>query len=36
MALITEYITHVGEYQFMGRLVDEMVPAGSDKPEKKE
>jgi hypothetical protein len=36
MALITEYITHVGEYQFMGRLVDEMVPAGIDKPEKKE
>ena len=29
LALITEYITHVGEYQFTGRLIDEMVPAGS-------
>jgi|TARA_Y100000004_G_scaffold190683_1_gene248199 hypothetical protein len=25
MALITEYITHIGEYQFSGRLIDEMV-----------
>ena len=25
MALITEYITHIGEYQFTGRLIDEMV-----------
>ena len=30
MALITEYITHVGEYQFTGRLIDEMVATGLD------
>ncbi len=34
MALITEYITHVGEYQYSGRLIDEMVATGLDKPEK--
>lgn len=34
MALITEYITHVGEYQFTGRLIDEMVSTGIDKPAK--
>lgn len=34
MALITEYITHVGEYQFTGRLIDEMVSTGIDKPVK--
>mgnify|MGYP003125255794 FL=1 len=34
MALITEYITHVGEYPFKGRLMDEMVATGLDKPEK--
>ena len=27
-ALITEYITHVGEYQYTGRLIDEMIPVG--------
>tara|TARA_R100001198_G_C5196977_1_gene187468 strand:- start:371 stop:1093 length:723 start_codon:yes stop_codon:yes gene_type:complete len=36
MALINEYITHVGEYQFTGRLIDEMVAVGLDNPEKKE
>ena len=35
MALITEYITHVGEYPFKGRLMDEMVPVGLDRQEKK-
>jgi len=34
MALITEYITHVGEYQYSGRLIDEMITVGLDKPEK--
>ena len=34
-ALITEYITHVGEYQFTGRLIDEMIPVGLDRQEKK-
>jgi len=36
MALITEYITHVGEYQYSGRLIDEMVATGLDNQEKKE
>jgi len=35
MALITEYITHVGEYQFTGRLIDEMVAVGIDVSKKK-
>tara|TARA_R110002012_G_scaffold216496_2_gene387641 strand:- start:2439 stop:3224 length:786 start_codon:yes stop_codon:yes gene_type:complete len=35
MALITEYITHVGEYQYTGRLLDEMIPVGLDRQEKK-
>jgi hypothetical protein len=35
MALITEYITHVGEYQYSGRLIDEMVATGLDNQEKK-
>jgi len=30
MALITEYITHVGDYQFTGRLIDEMVAIPTD------
>ena len=30
MALITEYITHVGGYQFSGRLIDEMVAIPTD------
>ena len=30
MALINEYITHVGEYQFTGRLIDEMVAIPTD------
>ena len=30
MALITEYITHVGDYQFSGRLIDEMVAIPTD------
>ena len=30
MALINEYITHVGEYQFSGRLIDEMVAIPTD------
>ena len=34
-ALITEYITHVGEYQYTGRLIDEMMPVGLDRQEKK-
>tara|TARA_R100000426_G_C4809496_1_gene105855 strand:+ start:146 stop:925 length:780 start_codon:yes stop_codon:yes gene_type:complete len=34
MALITEYITHVGEYQFSGRLSDEMVLQGLDRQQK--
>ena len=34
-ALITEYITHVGEYQYTGRLIDEMIPVGLDRQEKK-
>ena len=34
MALITEYITHVGEYQFSGRLLDEMVLQGLDRQPK--
>jgi hypothetical protein len=34
-ALITEYITHVGEYQYTGRLIDEMIPVGIDKLDKK-
>ena len=33
-ALITEYITHVGEYQFTGRLIDEMIPVGLDRQDK--
>ena len=33
-ALITEYITHVGEYQYTGRLIDEMIPVGLDRKEK--
>ena len=35
-ALITEYITHVGEYQYTGRLLDEMLPHGIDHSDKKE
>ena len=35
-ALITEYITHVGEYQYTGRLIDEMVAVGIDVSKKKE
>mgnify|MGYP003137217715 FL=1 len=35
-ALITEYITHVGEYQYTGRLLDEMIPTGLDKQENTE
>ena len=34
MALITEYITHVGEHQFTGRLIDEMVAMGVDSQQK--
>ena len=30
MALINEYITHVGEHQFTGRLIDEMVAIPTD------
>ena len=30
LALITEYITHVGEHQYTGRLIDEMVATGLD------
>ena len=29
-ALITEYITHVGDYSYTGRLIDEMYAVGSD------
>tara|TARA_R100001591_G_scaffold101304_1_gene108042 strand:- start:204 stop:986 length:783 start_codon:yes stop_codon:yes gene_type:complete len=29
-ALITEYITHVGDYSYTGRLIDEMYPVGID------
>ena len=36
MALITEYITHVGEYQYTGRLIDEMMPVGLDKSDNTE
>ena len=35
-ALITEYITHVGEYQYTGRLIDEMIASGLDKVENTE
>ena len=31
MALITEYITHIGEYEYSGRLIDEMISVGLDK-----
>jgi hypothetical protein len=34
MALINEYITHVGEHQFTGRLIDEMVAVGVDSLQK--
>lgn len=34
-ALITEYITHVGDYSYTGRLIDEMYALGIDKPNKK-
>ena len=34
-ALITEYITHVGDYSYTGRLIDEMYPVGIDKLDKK-
>ena len=30
MSLITDYITHVGDYQFTGRLIDEMVAIPTD------
>tara|TARA_R100001015_G_C4632038_1_gene195096 strand:+ start:2578 stop:3381 length:804 start_codon:yes stop_codon:yes gene_type:complete len=29
-ALVTEYITHVGDYQFTGRLIDEMMSQSID------
>ena len=35
-ALITEYITHVGEYHYTGRLIDEMIASGLDKVENTE
>ena len=34
-ALITEYITHVGEFQYTGRLIDEMIPQSIDTSPKK-
>tara|TARA_R100001163_G_C5051268_1_gene188055 strand:- start:123 stop:935 length:813 start_codon:yes stop_codon:yes gene_type:complete len=34
-ALITEYITHVGEFQYTGRLIDEMIPQSIDTSTKK-
>ena len=35
-AYIDDYITHVGEYQYTGRLLDEMIPTGLDKQENTE
>ncbi len=29
-----DYITHVGEFQYTGRLWDEMKPSGVDTPDK--
>ena len=34
-ALVTEYITHIGDYQFTGRLIDEMIPHSLDTSSKK-